>query len=151
MPEQTTSTIRIAAPPSQIMAVIGDVAAYPEWTPGVKSVEVLSTVDAPGSVADGRVREARFVINQAGISDEHVYVYEWVGDDEVSWTLREGGSMVKALDGNYSCRDAGDGTTEVSYSLSVDITIPMIGMMRRRAEKMITDTALKGLKRRVEG
>jgi hypothetical protein len=41
-------------------------------------------------------------------------------------------------------------STEVSYSLSVDVAIPMLGMMRRKAEKVITDTALKGLKRRVE-
>jgi hypothetical protein len=32
----------------------------------------------------------------------------------------------------------------------VDIAIPMIGMLKRKAEKVIIDTALKGLKRRVE-
>ena len=30
------------------------------------------------------------------------------------------------------------------------MTIPMIGMMKRRIEKTIIDTALKGLKKRVE-
>jgi hypothetical protein len=38
----------------------------------------------------------------------------------------------------------------VTYSLAVDLNIPMIGMLRRKAEKVIIDTALKGLKRRVE-
>ena len=36
------------------------------------------------------------------------------------------------------------------YRLSVDIKLPMIGMMKRKAEKIIVDTALKGLKKRVE-
>jgi len=46
--------------------------------------------------------------------------------------------------------DARGGTTTVTYSLAVDLNIPMIGMLRRKAEKVIIDTALKGLKRRVE-
>jgi len=45
---------------------------------------------------------------------------------------------------------AGDATT-VTYTLSVELNIPMIGMLRRKAEKIIIDTALKELKRRVEG
>jgi hypothetical protein len=38
----------------------------------------------------------------------------------------------------------------VTYGLSVDLAIPMIGMIKRTAEKVILDTALKELKRRVE-
>ncbi len=151
MADQTTSTIVIAATPHDIMSVIADVARYPEWTPGVGSVEVLSVVDDADADHHERVAEARFAINQAGISDEHVYVYDWSGNDAVSWYLREPGSMVKRLNGTYACTDQGDGTTEVSYSLSVDVAIPMLGLMKRKAEKVITDTALKGLKKRVEG
>lgn len=150
MADQTTSTITIAASPHEIMDVISDVASYPEWTPGVKSVEVLRIVEDEGAVHHERVAEARFSINQAGITDEHVYVYDWSGNDEVSWHLREPGSMVKALHGTYSCLEQGDGSTQVSYALAVDVAIPMIGLMKRKAEKVITDTALKGLKRRVE-
>jgi hypothetical protein len=42
-------------------------------------------------------------------------------------------------------------STEVTYELSVDIRMPLPGMLKRRAEKVIIDTALKGLKSRVEG
>jgi hypothetical protein len=45
---------------------------------------------------------------------------------------------------------AGDGST-VTYRLTVDVNLPMIGMFKRKAEKTIIDGALKGLKRRVEG
>jgi hypothetical protein len=34
--------------------------------------------------------------------------------------------------------------------LAVDLNIPMLGMFKRKAEKVIMDTALKGLKKRVE-
>ena len=52
-------------------------------------------------------------------------------------------------DGSYVLAGSGAATT-VTYSLAVDLNIPMIGMLRRKAEKVIIDTALKGLKRRVE-
>ena len=42
------------------------------------------------------------------------------------------------------------GGTKVTYDLEVDLKIPMIGMLKRKAEKVIIDTALKELKKRVE-
>ncbi len=38
----------------------------------------------------------------------------------------------------------------MTYTLEVELSIGMLGMFRRKAEKMIMDTALKQLKRRVE-
>ena len=57
--------------------------------------------------------------------------------------------MLKAMQGAYELQPTSDGT-EVTYRLSVDVAIPMIGMLRRKAEKVIIDTAPKGLKKRVE-
>ena len=70
----------------------------------------------------------------------------------VSWTLVQG-KMLKKLDGTYRLTptDAGqDGPTEVTYQLEAELNVPMIGMLRRKAEKVIIDSALKGLKKRVE-
>ena len=58
--------------------------------------------------------------------------------------------MLKAMDGSYALAGNGDGTTTVVYRLAVDISIPMIGLIKRKAEKVIIDTALRGLKERVE-
>jgi hypothetical protein len=55
------------------------------------------------------------------------------------------------LDGSYTLTEAVDGSTEVTYQLTVDVAIPMLGLMKRKAEKVIIDTALKELKKRVEG
>ncbi len=75
--------------------------------------------------------------------------YDWDGDREVTWTLVEG-NMLKALDGAYTLAAVGDGTTEVTYRLALDVSIPLIGMLKRKGEKILIDTALKGLKKRVE-
>jgi hypothetical protein len=57
--------------------------------------------------------------------------------------------MMKKLEGSYLLAPRGD-ATEVTYRLAVELSIPMIGMLRRRAEKVIIDSALKGLKKRAE-
>jgi hypothetical protein len=76
-----------------------------------------------------------------------VLAYEWSADG-VAWTLVKG-NMQKSQQGSYLLEASG-GSTKVTYTLSVQLVVPMIGLFRRKAEKMIMDTALKELKRRVE-
>lgn len=144
MSDQTTSSITISARPAEVMAVIADLGAYPEWTASVKSVEVLTVYED-----DGRPGEATFVLDAGAVKDTYTLSYEWDGDTEVRWTLVEA-NLLRALDGSYTLADNGDGTTDVTYQLTVELSIPMLGMMKRKAEKVIIDTALKELKKRVE-
>jgi ribosome-associated toxin RatA of RatAB toxin-antitoxin module len=143
MAEHTRSSTTIDAAPAQVMAVIADFAAYPEWTGEVKEVEVL------GTGADGRAQKVRLLLDAGAIKDEHVLAYTWDGDRQVSWTLVKS-QMLKALDGSYSLAATRGGGTEVTYQLAVDVKIPMLGMIKRKAEKVIIDRALAGLKKRVE-
>ena len=143
MAEQTTSSIVIGAAPEAIMAVIAEFDAYPEWAQGVKSAAVVEA--DPGS----RPRKVHFELDASPIRDSYTLAYEWNDNQSVYWTLVEG-RMLKAMDGAYELADVGDGNTEVTYRLAVDVAIPMIGMLKRKAEKVIIDTALKGLKKRVE-
>jgi len=145
MAEQTTSSIVVAAAPAAVMAVISDFAAYPEWAQGVKTAE---PVEGTARDAGGRPEEVYFELDASPIKDAYTLRYDWRGDEAVSWTLVEG-RMLRSMDGAYELESRG-GTTEVTYRLAVDISIPMIGMLKRKAEKVIIDTALKGLKRRVE-
>ena len=90
-----------------------------------------------------------FSLDVSPIKDEYTLAYVWNGDRDVSWTLAEG-KMLRALDGAYLLNDLGDGSTEVTYRLALDVSIPLIGMIKRKGEKILIDTALKGLKQRVE-
>ena len=143
MAEQTTSSIVISAEPAAVMAVISDFASYPAWAQGVKKAEPVE------DAGDGRAEQVYFELDASPIKDAYTLRYDWRGDSAVTWTLVEG-RMLKAMDGAYELDDQGQGSTEVTYRLAVDISIPMIGMLRRKAEKVIIDTALKGLKKRVE-
>jgi len=145
MAEATASSILIDASPEAIMDVIADLETYPEWTGSVKSVEVLTVFDD----ADERPAQARFVLDAGAVKDTYVLEYDWDGDDEVRWSLVEA-QILTAMDGIYRLTKVSDESTQVDYHLTLDVKIPMIGMLRRKAEKVITDTALKELKRRVE-
>ncbi|MDW4906814.1 SRPBCC family protein [Streptomyces sp. ADMS] len=143
MAEFTSSSITIEAAPNEVMAVIADFARYPDWTGEVKEAEVLKTD------AEGRAEQVRLVMDAGAIKDDQTLGYTWTGEHEVSWTLVKS-QMLRALDGSYILKAAGGGVTEVTYQLTVDVKIPMLGMIKRKAEKVIIDRALAGLKKRVE-
>jgi ribosome-associated toxin RatA of RatAB toxin-antitoxin module len=140
--DQTSSTISIAATPEQIMSVIADFPAYPQWAQGMRRAEVQETFP------DGRAKDVLFEIAEGPIKDVYTLTYTWHGDESVDWTLVEA-KMLKKLNGTYALTPRG-AATEVTYRLEAELSIPMIGMLRRKAEKVIIDSALKGLKRRVE-
>lgn len=144
MAEHTSSSITIEAAPADVMGVISDFARYPEWTGEVKEAEVLATD------AKGRAEQVRLVLDAGAIKDDHTLAYTWNGENQVSWTLVKS-QMLRAIDGSYTLAPVGGGDrTEVTYQLTVDVKIPMLGMIKRKAEKVIIDRALAGLKKRVE-
>lgn len=142
MPDQTESRVAISAPPEKVMTVIADLEAYPQWNAEVRSVQVLSRHGG------GRPHEARFELDATPIRDTYVLAYEWDGDARVRWSLREG-QVLSAMDGSYELTPR-DGTTDVTYRLAVDLKLPLLALFKRKAERIVVDRALQGLKRRVE-
>jgi ribosome-associated toxin RatA of RatAB toxin-antitoxin module len=141
--EKTAQTIYIDADPSTVMDVIADIGSYPEWVAEYKEAEVL---DADG---EGNPKTARLVLDAAVLKDTMVFAYQWPADrTSVTWTLVSS-SLLRGLEGAYKLSPKGSGT-DVTYELSVDLLIPMIGLLKRKAERRLTDTALKDLKKRVE-
>ena len=147
MAEQTTSSIEIEAAPADVMAVIADFEAYPLWAKGVRTADVVSSYESGDAM--GRAEQVFFELDVSPIKDEYTLAYEWSGDRTVTWTLVEG-KMLRALDGAYVLEQRASGLTEVTYRLALDVSIPLIGMLKRKGEKILIDTALKGLKKRVE-
>ncbi|WP_242901905.1 SRPBCC family protein [Actinomadura terrae] len=144
MADRTSSSITVKAAKAEIMAVIADLPSYPRWASGIREFTVQETG------ADGRAARARLTFDGGPFSDTVGLAYTWSGDDRVTWDLVEKGNVVTGLHGSYTLAEAGGGT-EVTYELAVDVRVPMIGMVKRKAQKRITDSALKGLKRHVEG
>jgi carbon monoxide dehydrogenase subunit G len=144
VPEESSQWIEIDADPAAIMAVIADFPNYPVWTGSVKRAEVVETGE------DGRARRVAFLLDAGIVRDRYELAYRWDGDRRVEWTLVSG-ELMRAQQGSYDLVGDGAHPTRVTYTLSVDLGIPMLGMLKRKAERVVMDTALKELKKRVEG
>lgn len=146
MADRTESSILVGAHPSEVLDVITDFEAYPEWTGAVREAEVLELDEL------GWARAVRFTLDAGALRDTYTLEYEWDFDEDglgtVTWGLVEA-DILKAMDGRYRLRRV-DVQTEVTYTLAVEVKMPMLGMLRRKAEKVIIDTALHELKKRVE-
>ena len=142
--DKTAQTIYIDAEPGAVMDVIADIASYPQWVSEYTEAEVLQTD------AQGNPKVARLVLEAVVLKDTMVLAYEWPADRQsVRWSLVSS-TLLKSLDGVYLLTPSGSGT-DVTYELAVDLMVPMIGLLKRKAERRLTDTALKDLKKRVEG
>ena len=146
MADTSTQSIVIAAPRARIAEVICDFARYPEWVSAAKRVEVVEEYE------DGYASQVRFVLDAGVIQDEYTLAYEYTEDiSRIEWRLVAPSRIQKSQQGSYDIEENADGTSTVTYTLAVELGIGMLGMFKRKAEKMIMDTALRELKRRVEG
>jgi hypothetical protein len=141
--DEAHQQIHVVAPPPRCFAHATAFERYPEWTSDVKEVTVLAR--------DAEMRGTRVEFHVAGLGRRVRYVLEYDFADAphaFTWSLVEG-DMLRALDGRYAFAPEGDGTL-VDYTLTIDLAIPMPGLVKRRASGMIMGNALRDLKRAVE-
>ena len=145
MGERTEGSITIEAKAAEILDVITDFAAYPDWVDGIRSAEVRV------KDGDGRAAAVAFSFSTMGLSADYTLSYQYApGDGGVSWTTLEAEGAVKDIRGEYVLEPDGDETL-VTYRLELELSMPVPGLFRRQGEKRAVKTALDGLKRRVEG
>lgn len=143
---RTVSDIVVDAPAARIMNVITDFENYRHWATGMTASEVTAFDDA------GRAHDVRFVLDSPPIRDTFVLRYDYRDEHQLLWCLAsEDAAILKAMDGTYTLDPITPEQTRVTYQLYVDLKIPLLGMLKRKAERIIVDTALKGLKTYVEG
>jgi uncharacterized membrane protein len=143
MSDEARETIHVKAPPQRCYEVATDFDRYPEWATDVKKVEVLDRDE------HGRGTLVRYRISALGKTISYDLDYDYAdAPGGFSWKL-ERADYLSRLDGAY--RFAADGSgTEVGYVLSVDLTLPLPGFMKRAAAGMIVDNAMRQFKAYLE-
>lgn len=144
MAEQATEHMVVAAPPEQCFAVVSDVERYTEWAADIKEV-IVRRRDG-----EGRPLEVTFRAGAFGRSTSYTLAYDYSGAPERLAWKQTSGDLTSKLDGDYRFAAAGDGATEVTYTLEVELRVPLPGFIKRRAQSRIMHTALEELKARVE-
>jgi ribosome-associated toxin RatA of RatAB toxin-antitoxin module len=143
MAEHAEGSTEVVATPAEVLAVVADFEAYPEWVAGLEEVEVLAR--------DRRGRGTRVAFRlRTPLGDQaYTLAYRYQPRDAgMSWTYVEG--TLQDLAGAYTLEPAGDGATLVTYRLEVDLGMPLPGLVKRQAAKQVVRSALSDLKRRVE-
>jgi carbon monoxide dehydrogenase subunit G len=142
--ERTEGHTEIAATPAEVLAVITDFGAYPDWA-SVKTADVLKTD------SKGRPVEVAFSFSQMGFEGSYTLGYQYAPRTRgISWTARQADGVIKDIVGEYVLEPTEAGTS-VTYRLELELTIGLPGFLRKTAERTIISTALDGLKKRVEG
>lgn len=120
-----------------------DIANYPSWSTSFKSATVLA------SDAQGRATQVKLSVDAGALKDKPTLNYDWSAfPDRVDFSL-EDADLLTQMSGSYSIKDNGD-ETEVTFEMTVALSMPVPDVMRTKAEKATIDLALKQLKEKLE-
>jgi carbon monoxide dehydrogenase subunit G len=145
MAERAEGSTEIASTPEEILEVIVDFDAYPSWA-GVKTATILEKDE------DGWPRKVSMSLSQMGFDANYTLEYDYYDDyGGLSWVSVEASGAPKEVEGEYVLEPVGDARTRVTYRLAIDLAMPVPGFVKRQGEKQAINTALGGLKKRVEG
>jgi len=144
MGEHAEGSIVIEASPEEVMDVITDYEAYPEWA-DVQSAKILKR--GQGGLATEVAYEVDVpVLGRA----TYTLAYRYAGDAGLSWVTTEARGSVRAIKGEYLLTEQGDDETLVTYRLSVELGVLVPGFVRTQGAKRVIENALEKLKARVE-
>jgi uncharacterized membrane protein len=143
MSSLSTSTVSINASADEVRAVLFDIASYPSWSTSFKSVTVLA------SDGQGRPTQVSMSVDAGALKDKPTLNYDWAAyPDRLDFSL-EDADLLTQMSGSYIVKDNGD-ETEVTFELTVALSMPVPDIMRTKAEKSTIDLALKQLKEKLE-
>jgi hypothetical protein len=145
MSDLSSSTITIDAPLAAVQGALFDIQAYPSWSSSIKSSEVVESDDK------GQAKKVKMSIDAGMMKDRVILDYDWSqAPGKLSFSLDDA-DLLTGMDGSYSIKAIDEDTTQVTYELSVSLSMPIPAMMRQKAEKTTIDQALTQLKASLEG
>ena len=143
MSEKSSSTIVIDAPLADVQAALFDIATYPEWLTSIKKADVLESDD------QGRALKAKLSIDAGMMKDRVTLDYDWsAAPASLSFTMDEA-DLLTHMDGTYFIKALDEDSTQVTYELTVAVSLPVPAMMITKAQQQTIDAALKELAARV--
>ncbi len=137
MAASAEKTVTMQATKEQVLSVLKDYESYPEFMDGVSHVEVISR--------EGDHVKAKYDLN---VIKTFSYVLDLKeAEDGITWTF-DSGDIFSMNNGAWELKDNGDGTTEVTYKIEVDIKIKMLGT--GMITKTLVNTSLPSMLKQVE-
>jgi ribosome-associated toxin RatA of RatAB toxin-antitoxin module len=143
MSEKSVSTVLIDAPLADVQAALFEIGSYPEWLSSIKKADVIERD------GENRVLKAKLAIDAGMMKDRVTLDYDWsAAPATLSFTMDEA-DLLTQMDGTYSLKAIDADTTQVTYELTVAVSLPVPSMMITKAQQQTIDAALKELAERV--
>jgi ribosome-associated toxin RatA of RatAB toxin-antitoxin module len=140
MSDTSTGKIVIEAPHSKVENILFEISQYPTWSSAIKSVSILEKDEK------GRALSATLAIDAGMMKDRVTLEYDWSrAPQQLSFSMTDA-DLLTQMDGAYIITAQDEGTTEVTYELLVDLSMPIPAMMRHKAEQATINMALEQLK-----
>lgn len=140
----STATISIDAPFDVVTKALFALEDYPQWSAHIKAVEALARDEA------GHITKAKMTIDAGMMKDRVILDYDWSqAPGKLSFSLDDA-DVLTGMDGAYLIKSIDAHTTQVTYELTVSLSMPIPAMMREKAEKSTINQALSQLKATLE-
>lgn len=144
MADRASQEIIISSPSTRVLEVLLELDDYPSWIDDLKTVEIFERDSR------GRAIRAQLHSNALGQDIVHTYKYDYTNyPSEIAWEL-ESGNMVSSLWGRYVIVPVTRTETRVRYELELEMTAPLPGFIKKKANEKIVSSALDSLKRECE-
>jgi ribosome-associated toxin RatA of RatAB toxin-antitoxin module len=144
MSQYSEATVEIEAALAEVTAALFAVEGYSTWMSSIKKSEVTERDD------QGRPIKATLSIDAGVMKDRPTLDYDWsAAPSELSFSLDEA-DLMTAMTGKYILKAVDEDTTQVTYQLGVEISMPVPRMMIAKTEQNTIDTALAELKAHLE-
>ena len=141
--EHAEGSIVIEAPLEDVMEVLEDYEAYPQWAE-VRTAQIRQRGEG------GRATEVAFEVDVPVLGKAtYTLSYRYApGDTGLSWVTREARGAIRDIRGEYLLNELSDSETKVTYRLAVEIGVLVPGFVRTEGAKRVIENALERLKRR---
>lgn len=144
MSDYSASSITIDASSASVFEILKDLAAYPTWSASIKTVEVSD------SDASGNPTKVSMKVEAGVLKDRVTLDYDWSkAPSEVSFALDEA-NLLTEMSGVFSLKSIDSDTTEVTYQLTVGLSMPVPDIMRKKQEQATIQQELAKLKSHAE-
>ena len=98
----------------------------------------------------GRITKAKLTIDAGMMKDRVILDYDWSqAPSRLTFSLDDA-DLLTGMDGAYEIKAIDEDSTQVTYELTVSLSMPIPAMMRQKAEKTTIDLALSQLKASLE-
>ena len=116
--EHAEGSIVIDAPFEDVMEVLEDYEAYPQWAE-VRTAQIRQRGEG------GRATEVAFEVDVPALGKAtYTLTYRYApGDTGLSWVTKEARGAIRDIRGEYLLNEVSDSQTKVTYRLAVEIGV----------------------------